>query len=520
MEQNFKQYFSRYLKGERTAFQAFSLVFFFLVVFFQLATLNVHSLNGDEGIYSLIKDDFSRLLQGHIPSPNPVIDYAGPFDFWIMGSVYGLIDYLFKPLLAEAWMVRIVPFLLWSIGTWRLYCELKLAERSKNHSIPTNTAPWFLILSVTCPMILVFTRLSFPHSLLLGLISLLLASVMNGVRLNQHHLLTWALISGIAIETHTSGFLAVGMASVFGLANFQNLKRPKNRNTIRKLYSPHSLLAALVFIGLLLPVFKNFPPPLANPDLPSRPFLFQIRNVFTILSGTHPLEFWFTKDGAPPFLAALYGFGIIALFIYFVARAKSIAPRFRWFSYVHLMGFILIAWMARRGRSLETLGNDRYLLFLIPGFLVITALSIASILRLTKQKRLATFTVFTFLTILFVVRFVRPVVTMMGIEDPNRELATYLVDHCKPDSCVAEVENFWAYWPVRFYTFGRVNLNVYDYNWKKVAEIDVADKGLIHCKFSRDENSEMTASDVVKFGHQGNPLAQICYFKRLPEADK
>src|SRR5947209_4732799 len=85
----------------------------------QLATLNLPKLNGDEAIYMLILGEFRKLLTGQGFSLNPIIHYAGPSDFWLMGSIYGASRFFtsffpssFHALEPVAWMVRIVPFSL------------------------------------------------------------------------------------------------------------------------------------------------------------------------------------------------------------------------------------------------------------------------------------------------------------------------------------------------------------------------------------------------------------------------
>ena len=468
----------------------------FAVFLMQLFTLNYPHLNGDEAVYMTVVEEFRKLLDGNLPPLNPIISYSGPIDFWIMGSVYGLFSF-FSSIEPGAWMVRIVPFLLFWAGSIALFFELKNWSKS--------LAKWFLFISALAPITLVYSRASMPHSPLLGIMALLIA---ESLRVQRGAKIRWiwsAFLAGYAVETNTSAF--IGLFAVFAPVL---LKTP----VLVKKNIWKALAAFSLFILMAFPVVKNFPPPLNDGMMSESRWLIQIRSMINVVSGYQPFKYWLDHDSAPVIIVgALIGFVFfiwIRHFVYSTSKSRSQAHILKNYWLSHILSALMVVWICGRGRSLETLGYERYLLTIVPGWVLLTA---ASFDLFCKKYVRTGYTVAVLFFLLQIYRFELPIIRNSSTADNSLAAARWLEKNCPSSTCLAYAENFWNYWPVRFYSRDSFDLNFAHHNWKKVITHERRDRVLAGCWYidSKVPYRGKSSSQITFDSSPGNP-AQICYY--------
>jgi hypothetical protein len=117
---------------------------------------------------------------------------------------------------------------------------------------------------------------------------------------------------------------------------------------------------------------------------------------------------------------------------------------------------------------------------------------------------------------LFVFQFTRffvPVIGMSGVEDNSLHSARWLMQNCPHEKCVAYAENFWNYWPIRFYTRDGLDLNFAHHNWKPVAFYPAQGRTVAGCWY---EESWVKYRGPYKYkmvfaASRANP-AQVCFY--------
>ncbi|MEK6704345.1 MAG: hypothetical protein AABZ06_01010 [Bdellovibrionota bacterium] len=422
------------------------VVIVFLVFLFQLTTLSAFRMNGDEAIYMLIMEELGKITGGQWPSMNPIIHYSGPLNFWALGSVYALTSML-PQIEPAAWMVRLPPFLFFWIGTWFLFAEIRRWSLS--------SAMWFLFFAAITPMTLVYSRVAFPHSFMLGLFSVCVAESMRIYRTGNVRLLLLFFLAGVSADLHTT--------AVFGMAVvFMPVARIIARQSIRQ--PGRFIIGCTFFLVIAYPVIRNFPPPIEAGAEKGRSILMEVRNLLNIVSGYQPYIFWLHKDIAPNLLLAVFlcltGYVMYREWWAVKRSSYSLDKFLKAFFLLHIVGTAVILFMCYSGRSLVLIGHERYFLSLVPGWVLIAS----DAFRRWSGKLGG-----VFLALLFVFYFSRLAIPVVGASmenDPSLLAARWLVKHCPSRECVAVAENFWNYWPIRYYTRDSIDLNYHGDNWK------------------------------------------------------
>lgn len=475
------------------------LGFVVIMLLFQILTLNFPKLSGDESLYLLVVEEFRKLIsEGHF-SLNPIIEYEGPVHFWYIGSLYGFLSRF--PIEPAPWMVRIMPLLFFWVGAFFLYKELKNWVQDR--------AIGFLLILLASPMTLVYSRVTFPQSTLLGLFCLLLVEALRIFRGCGIRWFRIGVLAGITIDVHTTAF--AGLAAIFFPAippAWVELRKSPLR--IVKLLAPFAIFS--------YPVFKNFPPPVLGPEGAHNVFL-EIRNFLNTVNGTQSYRYWLAWEPAPNFFLVL----LLILILYLVASLlretwesgkKWDRIVFQW-CVLHLVASVGILIMCQRSRSLTHLGHERYFLSLIPGWGLILASALYRLADRIPQKlswENARWVVGGFALIQFT-RFSIPILAATPESDPFLIATRWLKEKCHPGSCIAYAENFWIYWPTRFYSRDSIDLNFFTYNWKGGQHYPPEGKRVAACLF-RDSDLIFLGKYQEKLEVQGQragaPL--VCYW--------
>jgi hypothetical protein len=270
-----------------------------------------------------------------------------------------------------------------------------------------------------------------------------------------------ALIGGIAEEANPSSM--VGAAAMF-IPVLPRMLKEAWKNKIR-------FLASLVIFAILIyPVARNFPPPVGGEGLLQGRYFIQLRSLVNILSGFHPYTTWLGRDLAPVFFQCVFALVITSIFGFWFARRQH--KRDVIFGYIccFLGATVLIAWIMTRGRSLEILGHERYLLPVVPLGIYLLAEAITWFVARLPDKR-QSLVVSGFILLFFGSHFLRwqlPLLKMLPEPDSARTAAAWMTERCQPADCVLYTENFWDYWPMRYYTRDKLHINFVRENWKQV----------------------------------------------------
>lgn len=425
-----------------------------LAVVLQALLLNAGALNGDEASIVIILEQFEKLKQG-TAQMNPVVSYSGPINFWLMGLPYLTLSTIFAPM---PWMMRGVPLVVFVVCFVFLYRELK------RHS--EEWALWSVFSATIMPIVLVYTRVSWGHSFLLGYLSLLLAEALRARRTGELRLIPSALWVGLSAEIHSTAF--VGVAAILGPVI------PEALRTVRK--RPLEFVAGTVLaLALSYSVWRNFPPPIDAKY--TAPLIFEIRSALNIVTGAQPFTLTNHYDPAPHVLMGVLILFYIVLF-YQLGRwalkkkvdttiPAKLAPELRQIWWWHLGASILIFIMSHRGRTMVLPGTERYLVALAPGWIVILGYAIAMFPRVVrgKDKRWNQVLIACLLFSFNASRFFYPLLTRAFSDDSFLLATRWLERNCPRESCVVYMENFWNYWPARFYSRDRLAVNFVTHNW-------------------------------------------------------
>ncbi len=461
------------------------------VFLFQLFTLNLPALNGDEAVYCLLKEEVQKLLSGHLPSANPLIGYSGPLDFWLMGSVYWVAGLLHPSGEAGPWLVRVVPFLIAWAGILRVYFVLRRTTE--------NTADFWLFTASVAPMFLIYSRSAFPHSFFLGLFSFLFAEALlieKGSRLTGWvQALRIALISGLAVEANTTAFFGV-------LVTFLPVGRPLFRWIGKNRIS--SAISFLVFFLLAYSVLKNFPPPAGlDSERGQNPFL-EFLSFLSMVTGRQPIIWLMHQDPAPIWASLVF----LVFLLYATGAQFRVLRQKRNFIFrvwmVTFLSSVFLGFLCFRGRSLRLVGHERYFLSLVPLW---TFLWADALRRLKNGKALAVLMGgFVFL------RVALPVLQYSKETDPTLLAARWLQENCPPSQCVAVAEEFWNYWPFRYYTRDGIDLHLYLKSWKNVPVPKRQGRRIAGCWYLESEHPYLGKfSEKVIFPAQFASRGQVCF---------
>jgi len=473
------------------------------VIVLQFISLGFPAMNGDEALYQLVVEELRKLLSGQMPSLNPVIDYSGPLDFWLMGSVYGITSFL-PWLQPGAWMVRIVPLVFFWTAAYGLFTELK-----RHHDKPS--AYWFVLLAATTPMAMVYSRISFPHALLLCAMMFLTTESLRIRRDALPGFLRIAFLCGFAMETNTTA--VIGMTAIL-VPSIKNLFKAMRRHYLR------ALASALFFAVLAYPVARNFPPPVTGGEAGSAHFWIELRSLLNIMAGIQPLEFLMGRDPAPLALKAAAIMAALALMAFGAIKVfKQPWRESGWLKQLwltQLAGTFLVTVICYRGRSLQTLGHERYLIALVPGWLILASdalTRLASPMSWNAYRR-ETLAVGISCTLAAFGLFRLPIPAAMHAfshNDNSLNSARWLMHHCKRGECAAYAENFWNYWPIRYYARAKLDLGYTHHNWKTMPQPDASGKHLAGCWYSGSQFAfkRPGKSRVDFLRSPGNP-AQFC----------
>ncbi|HUP57661.1 MAG TPA: hypothetical protein VM598_09435, partial [Bdellovibrionota bacterium] len=178
-----------------------------------------------------------------------------------------------------------------------------------------------------------------------------------------------------------------------------------------------------------------------------------------ILSGKRPIETIFGRDPFPLALSTALGLGLLALLAYRWRWRELRKPsESRGLLLSALGATVVLVVYCYRGRTLTLQGDERYVLALAPVWTLLLAEAWA---RSTKFRDPA---LAAFLA-LGVVRAALVLVPASLETDPLREAAMLVKERCPKGGCIALAEDYWIYWPLRYYSRDRVDANYWSLNW-------------------------------------------------------
>lgn len=465
------------------------------VALFQLLSLQVVAVNSDETLGLLLKDEIQKLLTTGTFSLHPILDYLGPADLWVLGSVYWITGRFFDGF-GALWMVRLLPLLLFFIGAAVLYFELRRYRESLAH--------WFLLLMFLNPIALVYSRTAFPHSFFLGIFSILLAEAFRISRTREVRWWRIAFMGGLMTQFHTTAF--VGFLAVF-LPVLPDVLRVARAQPTRALGS------AALYLLLASPVLMTFPPPVLVPAARSPSLALEIRNFVNVLSGYQPFVWLFRTELAPIVLVVLFFFILIfALFRQFQELRKGKEPLLLKYWWVNLALSLTLFFICYSGRSLVLVGHERYFIAIVPGWALLQADAFERLAKEVKRRWRFPPEAFAMVLALFLFgRFAIPVGRYFNKTDPNLSAARWLVEKCPRDRCLAYAENYWNYWAIRYYTRDRIDLNYYGHNWKTQEKHALKGREIASCWLTDEKLVyEGPYREKVEFPAQAAGFAQTC----------
>lgn len=480
------------------------LTLILVVVFlFQLLTIGFPGLNGDEAFFLLLGEEIEKIKSGVWPSLNPVIHYTGPLNFWILGSLYQLTGWLGSTFAnPHPWVVRIIPLTLVWIGVWTLNQELKNWSK--------ELSGFFLFVFINIPIVLVYSRIAWQHSIVLACCFFLLKESLRLSRTQELRWLRTGFWSALAMDSHTIGFIGVFVTLA---PQIKHLIAACFRQPVRAFFCISSVLF------LIYPVVRNFPPPIADPSTKSS-IALQAASLLNTISGIHPFEFFLGRDPAPdlflvPFL--LFVFTLLIIRLVHLVRNSTQAPlkiqQFLlgiWIS--HTLAAIFIVYQCAQGRNLRFLGSERYFLSITPGWVLLQADALGYFCRnYLKKRHLQLFLLSLWFMFVFG-RFSYGIWVGNKNEEPSFLASLWLEKVCPKSQCVAYAENFWNYWPIRFYSRDRIFLNFIHYNWKDVLHYTPQGKKIAGCwyEFSAWKQPDKYTEKIIFTAAKRMP-SQICY---------
>jgi len=445
-----------------------------VVLVFQVLTLNIMSLNADETLYQLIVEELGKITHGQWPALNPLVPYEGPLDFWILGSIFTIFHSILG-MNPSPWLFRAVPLIAVTWGAWVLYREIE-------QQFPERKSSFAFVLSIS-PMVLVFSRVAFPQSFMLGLFLVLFAEALRVHRTSEVRWLRIALLAGLAIEAHITA--VVGLGAIF-LPVLRHLVAGARRRF------HHFALGLALLIGLAWPVMRNFPLPISA--TPGVHWYIEVRSFLNILSGHQPFRFMLTKDAAPVFLLVGFLILLIGAFVWHFSvlvkgRTNRLDRHFLHHGLATGAGTLFLLFMCYRGRTLMDLGTERYFLSLLPGWIFLQSDLLFRARQRFTIEGLRAWVVLGGLFLFFLVRLALPLVQFAKQEDPLKPAAAWLMDECPSGTCVAYSDGYASYWPLKFYSKNRLALNSLWSDWKPVPYFDPTGKKQAGCWAKDSERS-------------------------------
>ncbi len=412
---------------------------------FQLVTLNVPELSSDEALGVVMFDELRKLSLGQFPSLNPVLEYLGPADTWLITA-----PYLLWPFWPFAALLRFVPLFFCTAGFAVLLGEIQRIEKKPMLS-------WLGVVFLTMsPLALVYSRVAFPHGILIGLMALLLAEVARTFRAGSLRPWVFGGIAGLALEMHPTG--AIGAAAIAW-----PVARAMFKGRVRLPRAGAWLLAVGLFALFSYPVLRNFPPPVGTPREAGRHVFSEFVQSLGLWAGYFPYGYFF-GDQSPlhkmfPEIAIL----IASIFIVVGSTRAIWKARPSWIkdvAFAHAVASVLLFYFCLKGRSLAFAGHERYFVALIPGVALCLAWGWAQgwnerRLRITRVFAVVSFGVFAVQLLPGLVR-----------ADQQSHAARWLMSACPRESCVVYAEGFWNYWTLRYYSRDRLDINCIGANWK------------------------------------------------------
>ncbi|CAK9253096.1 unnamed protein product [Sphagnum jensenii] len=294
-----------------------------------------------------------------------------------------------------------------------------------------------------------------------------------------------ATVFGIATEMHPIAWIAVPALMVPNL----NLIVRKSKQAQSNVFA-----SFLLFILFAAPVLRNFPLPMNGGNQFPPDFRAELAHFLNMISGRQSLLWLHGYDvRADIFPFMLLGL-VAVLFVSLIARAiKGRSPEELYLGLsliVHAAATVFMLWMTYRGRSLRVLGDERYFLGLVPGWLFLFANGISELIDVSTEfiARFKFQTEFVLALTLLGLTFPSHAIPLMAKvfnneHDPYYQVAQFLETQCPKSSCLAYTENFWMYWPVRYYTGDRIDVNYLTHNWHTEPTISPADRYTIHCLY-------------------------------------
>ncbi|MEK7692374.1 MAG: hypothetical protein AAB425_15270, partial [Bdellovibrionota bacterium] len=239
-------------------------------------------------------------------------------------------------------------------------------------------------------------------------------------------------------------------------------------------------------------------------------FIFQLRSLVNVVTGYQPFSFLFGSDigtaaGNVAILIFLIALGVI--FSRALKRDLTFRARTGPLLLSHLLVSGLLLVFCHRGRSLEMLGHERYFLAVVPGWMLLQTIALEHWAS-GKWTSAAAGLIGLFQAL----RFFGPLALANPNDDSSWQASRWLVQNCRKTQCIALVDNFWSYWPIRYYTRDSIAVAAAGHNWKKVAPLALKSGDTIAgCWFEIPQGGGPSTQDLLHL--RGDPVnfsGQIC----------
>jgi hypothetical protein len=252
---------------------------------------------------------------------------------------------------------------------------------------------------------------------------------------------------------------------------------------------------ALISAFITYPVTRNLPYPAEGGFGKNFRWIQEIRGLLHIVIGYRPMEYIYHRDPTPiPLLAGILIL-VSVVFLKWATRAFGQMNREKALEVAGIVftTIVIFALSLAKRRYLSPLGSERYLLCVLPGWLLLWSDAVVDVFSNLRWYRYA----LGLLILIPSIRICAPMIGCMSKPDPFLVTSAWLAKACPKDRCVAYLENYWNYWPIRFYTRDKLELNGLQPIMNAGGNVPVRGRAVIACWF-RNSPSEFPNSYSTK----------------------
>jgi hypothetical protein len=314
----------------------------------------------------------------------------------------------------------------------------------------------FLLLIASSPLGWVHSRINWSSSYLLGCFSFLLAELLRQRRTQEVRWIWLGSLAGLSLEFHPTA--ALGLVGL-GILNLKILFRSALKNKLRV------LAGTGFFILFALPELLHFPPPVGGAGEKGKSFWTEIPYLLGAIIGRRPIFLRYGFDTLPIWINAVFFIALIPIIIVGWWKIRKKYPQSKGDFWILSGVSIVLVFSSYLHRSLQILGHERYLCFLLPLWAYLISEGIFGFYQSSEVRKKFVIGLLGALVLLQQFRLTFPLLLSMRSQDPSKVAAGWLVENCPKSNCVAYAETFWNYWPILYYSNQQIDLNIDPRNW-------------------------------------------------------